>query len=251
MSSIVDLLKKTFDGRRSKNPKYSLRAFARSLGAHPATLSALMAGKRTASPKQILRLLDKLKITNNDIRLRALENAVGPVRIAAPLPAITEIDLARFAVIRDWEHTAILAALDVAPSLDAEGLARNLRLSPAQAKKALERLVSVGLLKSERGRWRSAEPHHWAGPTGVPNEDIQEAHRQHIGKALESLTADPLDAREFSGVTMTVSEKHLPEIKEAIREFSRRIGQIADDGKATSVYRLNIQFFPYARKVTT
>ena len=53
------------------------------------------------------------------------------------------------------------------------------------------------------------------------------------------------DERDFSGLTMGVSEECLAVLKEELAAFRQRVRKIvADDKEAERVFRLNLQLFP-------
>lgn len=51
MDSFRDLLRAEFEARSARNPRYSLRAFARSLGVSPATVCETLSGRHVPSLK--------------------------------------------------------------------------------------------------------------------------------------------------------------------------------------------------------
>lgn len=55
------ILTKEFERRRAVNPRYSLRAMARSVGLEHSTLSQLLRGKRTLTWKSIRRIAQRLR----------------------------------------------------------------------------------------------------------------------------------------------------------------------------------------------
>ena len=56
-----------FDQRRSRNTRYSLRAFARDLGTDHATLSQLLRGRRVLSPRLVRQFGRRLHLRDADI----------------------------------------------------------------------------------------------------------------------------------------------------------------------------------------
>lgn len=241
---MINFLQSIFNERRARNPKYSLRAYARSLKIHSATLSALLSGKRPLSTKQAVIFLDRLGISDENQRLQLLGTLLN-----TPAPAedpYVPLDLERFAVIRDWEHTAVLGLLSLDPRADEMRMARRLRLPVSRLQEALSRLERIGQIEKTAEGWKLASPRHSVMPQ-VPSADVRESHRQFSGKAIESLNDDPMEIRDFSGMTLTVNPDKMPQIRDAIASFRRRLCRIADDEKSREVYRLNIQFFPLSR----
>jgi transcriptional regulator with XRE-family HTH domain len=62
----ADYLISIFNERKDKNPRYSLRAFARSLGVSSGQLSEILSGKRPLSHKLARRVSIALALTENE-----------------------------------------------------------------------------------------------------------------------------------------------------------------------------------------
>jgi cyanate lyase len=60
------ILKESFALKKEKNPRYSLRGFARFLGVDPTFLSKLMSGKLLLSLDQAEKMTKKLKLKSDD-----------------------------------------------------------------------------------------------------------------------------------------------------------------------------------------
>jgi hypothetical protein len=61
--TFTDLVKREFDRRRANNPRYSLRAFARSLQIDHSTLSQIVRGRRRVTTRAIRSLGARLRMT--------------------------------------------------------------------------------------------------------------------------------------------------------------------------------------------
>lgn len=57
-----------FGRRRERNPRYSLRAFARDLGTDHASLSQILRGRRTLSPRMVRKFGQRLQLAPGLIR---------------------------------------------------------------------------------------------------------------------------------------------------------------------------------------
>lgn len=65
-TSAADYLISIFNERKDKNPRYSLRAFARSLGVSSGQLSEILSGKRPLSHKLARRISIALALTEDE-----------------------------------------------------------------------------------------------------------------------------------------------------------------------------------------
>lgn len=243
---LLTYLRTTYEQRRSRNPKYSLRAYAQSLGIDSSTLSAILAGKRPITAKRAVRILERLDIKDARLRSSLLDSLLLPEEPPArKARRETAFDMSLFSVVRDWEHSALLAALEINPRSDVASLAKKFGLDEQRVSDALARLEGVGLIRFEKGRWLTPTEDQMSGiPREIPSADLRECHRQFLQKATDSLSRDSRDIRSITGTTLTLNPEKLAPAKDLILDFQRRILALVDDGKASRVYRLNVQLFP-------
>ncbi|MGC4086376.1 MAG: helix-turn-helix domain-containing protein [Polyangiaceae bacterium] len=70
---LIEGLAAELERRRSNNPRYSLRAFARDLGMHHASLSRLLRGRLRPSPKLLQSLDARLTLCPTALELGRVE----------------------------------------------------------------------------------------------------------------------------------------------------------------------------------
>jgi uncharacterized protein (TIGR02147 family) len=147
-------LQQELERRIEKNPRYSLRAFASSLGVNPGALSQILSGTRYPSYKMAVKILQALALSPEDQNeffksIARVQKARGlkrqnPVfrKSDTALPAVEspvrELSLELFKVIADWYHYAILE-LTFLPEFKptAAWIAGKLGISEIEAKLAL------------------------------------------------------------------------------------------------------------------
>src|SRR5205807_411588 len=109
-----EMLRQELARRSARNPRYSLRAFAKSVDASPAFLSRVLAGKRTPSAKMARQLADSLGFSGAE--RKQFVASVAAFRAAAPLAseqddaaaATRGLENDLYDVIGDLNHLAIL-----------------------------------------------------------------------------------------------------------------------------------------------
>jgi uncharacterized protein (TIGR02147 family) len=84
----------------------------------------------------------------------------------------------------------------------------------------------------------------WSYRAAFLRGTIREHHKQILTKAVSAIDAVPVEKREFSSNTFAVDRASLTELKNAVREFQRRIAKIASGGQKDAVYILGVQLFP-------
>src|SRR4051812_19686100 len=101
-------LQEEFSARARRNPRYSLRAFAKSLDIDPSELSKVMRGARTIGPRLIQTLGKNIGCSDVEIlKFRKRTSSVRASTGAASPSAYKEIPLENFKVISNWYHFAI------------------------------------------------------------------------------------------------------------------------------------------------
>ncbi|OQW50448.1 MAG: hypothetical protein A4S09_01245 [Proteobacteria bacterium SG_bin7] len=224
------LLQNELAKRCQRNPRYSLRAFAKSLDTSHTVLSLVLSGKRSISKKLREKIREELGLTHPE------ETPVQQITIDA------------FAIISDWYHYAILSLLEIPEStINPVWISKKLGITALEAKLAVERLKRLELIEYKNDRWHQ---------TGVPirfdntisNSTIKNFHKQLLSKAVESLENDPKNLRDFSSMTMAIDPDHLPFAFEEIKKFRRELTQKLEKlGRPKEVYNLTIQLYPISK----
>src|SRR5580698_47302 len=110
--------------RCEKNPRYSLRSFAKALGFNSAVISQVLSGKRIPSPKTAKRIVEGLGLPperEHDFfsSLSEVQKARGLQRMSPIYKKLSARDISlqgppvdlsidTFKIISDWYHYAIL-----------------------------------------------------------------------------------------------------------------------------------------------
>lgn len=244
---LIDHMKRIFAERSRKNPSYSLRAFARSLGMDSSTVSAILKGKRPLTIKTARKIVEGLNITN-PVEAQALMMSSFTEEEAPAVPGYTELAMEAAEAISSWQHFAILALLELEGFNGRErSISERLNIPFGVVSESLNRLEKLGLVARNINQWKLTGK-NMSTPSQVPSSALREGHRQYILKALHSLENDPTEWREVSGITMAVSRSRLAEAKVMIQEFRRRLSTYMEEGPRDAVFRLNIQLFPLSQE---
>ena len=163
----------------------------------------------------------------------------------------------QFEYLTAWYHSALRSLLPVvAPAGSSDGqedwdrLGKLLDppLSAKQARDSVELLLRLGLLaRDAKGRYAVQEPALSTGEE-VASLGVAAFHRATMELAKRSIDRHPPDARDISGVTMSISGEGFRRIKSELRAFRKRIQAIASaDTGEDMVYQLNLHFIPLTR----
>lgn len=246
----VDYIEIEFKKRKSNNPSYSLRAYAKNLGISPAILSQILSGKKELTPKVLSTIAPKLNL-DSDVYSLFLDKQVK-VKKERNIKSVDKnemrkLDMETFNVISDWYHYAILELfyLDDFKS-DLNWIAKKLKISLAEVETAIINLKSVRLINEEDGELVPTDDYTIIDEYHFTSTAMRERQKQVLKLSAKKIEELNTNYRDHSSITITIDPTLLPEIKDKIKVFRRSLGNyIAKNSKAnTAVYELQIGFFP-------
>lgn len=253
-----EIMKEELLQRCKSNSLYSLRSFARFLSMEPGQLSRVLNRKKNISLPTARLVAEKLfleekrknlflDLVEYNLAKREQAKEMAYQRIARKLKGRPEINLQleKVEVIATWYHLPILELVDVLGSeFKSSKVAFFLGLPEIEARCAIDRLVSVGLLaKNEDGYQRTHAVLNT--PTDIPSKFIRKFHQQMIQKALASVEEQSVNDRYLRGKTLSIAKQDLPKFKELVEEFMAQVSELNDASKRAknSVYQINLQMF--------
>ena len=256
-----DFILEEFRARRARNPNYSLRAFARDLGMPASKLSQNLRGLCGISVAKAQVIADKIQMREDkrQLFLALVEAQHARSRVARQqaqsrlndlrMECFTELDVNRFAVVRDWFCMAILEMIELSDFRpDVAWISKRLGIPADVVREAVGRLQDVGLLEIHDSGWKQTSV-DLEVPSGAPSKTVREYHRQILERAAEALEKVPVEEREFSSQTFAVSRGALPELKTLILDFQRRVSRLTAQAPRDEVYCLAIQLFPLLERM--
>ncbi len=254
------ILREVLEVRCQKNPRYSLRSFARDLGVAPARLSDVLRGRYGISREAALEIANQLGFSAPESELfcnlvesehaRAKSKRIGAKALVEsrmqPYPQLT---MDSFQIVADWYHYAILELTSVKDfKSDPSWIGGRLGISEHIVISAIERLKRLELLEDVNGNLQATDA-FTASPDGIPSDAIKKFHRQILEKALSAIYLQTVDERDFSSMIMAIDKKQLPQAKQEIKKFRRHFDSMfIKSKKKNEVYCLGIQFFRLQEK---
>ncbi len=243
-------LKERLVSRFQKNPAYSLRAFAKSVGVSHASLSQVLNGRRPLSLKTFEQICSSLALSPKE-KSQFLE-IPGATKNQ---PTLEQLEQDQFEVISDWKHFALLQLMQLkGQPTDVKSLAFRLGLSSHEVLYSLERLQKVQLAEAIEAK-RGFETWKIKGSGSTVFSGLRETtsarqklQRQMFQKSFEAIEDIPFDHRYHAGITMTVKMSQLNIAREAIRNFCQEMNQLLDAGeKNDEVFHLSVALFPLTK----
>lgn len=244
----VAFLRQLLQRRLEKNPRYSLRAFSKSVGVSHSLLSQILSNQRPLTAQTAQRISERLNLPPQQQVL--LKRKTESSSRSVLNEEWTEMDLEQYALIAEWQHFAILSLLETKDfKMSPESVSKRLNISPLLAKVSIERLKRLNYIgQDEKGTWRQIVP-----PFKIENKvstiATKKCHLQMLRKAAESLREDPIEYRDHSGTVFAVDPQHVSYAVQRIREFRRQLcTELESFGTPKEVYALTVQFFPLSKR---
>lgn len=239
-------LKMELAERSRKNPRYSLRAFAKNLGIHHASLSGMLNGKRDISKRYLTQFCDRLGLGPADTKqfLRVQSASIPHVQHE-------RLEMDKFELSANVIHDAILELTQLPNFVsDNRWIAKVLGKNVNEINDAVERLKRLELMgEDENGNMIDLSPHNTLVGPHSTNAAKKRYQREVLDLASKALEDYEYNERHQSSVTMAVNKKDLDQVQEIIKKFRDDMIGYLQRGEQTpnEVYQLNVSFFPLSQ----
>jgi uncharacterized protein (TIGR02147 family) len=261
-----EILRAQIVERCRKNPKFSLRAFAKLMAIPASNLSEILNGKKNISVDRAYSIAEKLRFTTKErdyfVSLVQIETTksesskmalMEKVRAMNPKLQMQSIAIDHFKVISEWFHFAILELLQVeAFDFSVKRASKALGVSGHQVEIAVARLQRLGLIEqNENGKYivKNADV---LVQSSIPAQALRDFHRQMLTKTAESIENQSPQEKIIGTETLAFDSDDLNEADKAIEECFQKIIALSRKSRSrNSVYHLGIQFFNLTKESST
>ena len=260
---IQERLKQKLTEAKVKNPRLSVRSFARQMKISPGTMSLVLLGKRNLSLATALKLADileldaveRLSVKNElererDVRAKA-KSKTSPHEKNKSLgttlrPNVYRIPDAQFDVMSEWYYYAILNLVQTDDfCMNPDWIAKRINLNPDVAKGALDALLRMNFITIEPSGKAKRTFQNIRTGEGNLNLSRRRANRQGLELAMESLDTKEFAEGDFSWMILPVNFKQVEEMKVTLRSYQRDfIDRYGLKTGANEVIRVGMQLFP-------
>lgn len=260
--SYREFLSDFYRKKKKQNPLYSFRFFAKKAQLKSGNyLKLVMDGGRNLTHKTVIKFSKGLGL--NEWESLYFENLVFYNQADEDSEKsfyLKNMDLARsqdsriflskdqYEILSGW-HTLAVRELALTSNFDPSSrkIASRLdhKITPQQAREALELLERLGLIQtdSKSGKIRITNQ-SLQTPDVDTSAPIAAYHKSILKLALDSIDEQKIDERCLSALTVAVRKKDLPEAFQKIHKFRNEMDSYFVKGKPyDSVYQLNIQLF--------
>lgn len=257
----LQILQREFDKKKEKNPRYSLRVFARHLDIDHSTLSQIFSKKRGISENLAKKMVGNMTLTHHEKQkfLTSVETcfARAKKKKAAAAEKMTKISRYADAVvlhhdpansITHWTHVVVYELVANQRINSAALLAQKLNLPIEQINGIIRQLCDLKIftLSSDGVISTTASAIHTLND--IPAEAIVKYHASVAEKAAQAVKSQPILEREFQNLVISFSKDQMPGAKQMIRDFiSEFSAKYYTEQKDTEVFSLAINFFSLER----
>lgn len=247
-----EYLKDNLEKKVKRNKFYSLRAFARDLGVAPSTLSKIINGKTFPSSDLCKKILILLKIDPNEQHLfiKSLlkaksENEFDDYANESFNYESIAVDVDHFNIISNWYHYAILE-LTYSEKFqnDPSWISLQLGISLKEAKDAIQRLLSIGLLKLEGKTLVKQNKKITTAQKNLTTPGLLTYQKQILDLSRKSLDEVEFQKRSTQGMTMAIDPTKIETARSMINRFMEDICDYLEAGEQKKVYQMSINLFP-------
>jgi uncharacterized protein (TIGR02147 family) len=257
-------LKDYYEEQKARSPVFSYRYFASKAGVNSSGLyKDIVSGRAGITRNMILRFSRAMKLTKRQIEyFEALvffneaktieEKKLYFERMMSFCDSKAfKVDAGHYEYYSKWYYVAVRELLAIGDFGDDYGLiGRSLepRITKEQARKAIETLTGLGLVKKNiSGHYKAVEKALTTGPD-IKGLSIANFQKVMMDLAKDAIDTNPANYRNISTVTFSVSEEAFREISAELDACRKRIvGMIDRCGGEDRVCQLNVQLFHLTR----
>lgn len=240
--------------KQRNNPHYSLRAYARDIGIHPATLSQIINGKRALPVKDSEKVIKKLNLGPKERSLfidsLTKSKSYNQIKISEEDNRLV-LDESYYKIIAEWEHFALLELFNIEDfSRTKEDVAARLDLTNNRTEVVVTNLLTCKLLElDEEGKLVKVHADVKTADD-IVNQALRDSHKEAMQMGISKIDEIAIELRDFSSYTLAVDMKKIPEAKGIIREFRKKLAALLQEGDRKEVYQLAVQFYPLSNLKT-
>lgn len=243
-------IKEALSIKQRNNPYYSLRAFARDIGIHPATLSQIINGKRSLPKRDCEKVLSKLNLTPKEKNLfqESLTKKRNSNQDINSEDTRFLLDESYYKIISEWEHFAILELFNIDDFLKTkEDIPNWLDLTPNRVEVVISNLIFAKLISINENGYLNKIHEDVKTTHDIKSQALRDSHKETLSMGLKKIDEVELELRDFSSITLAIDPEKIPEAKTLIKDFRKKINSLSEFGKPKVVYQLAVQFYPMSR----
>lgn len=257
-----------FYDERKAHSAFSWREFSKLSGfASPTYLKLVCEGKSSLSKVKMMQVAKamtlagfesdyfaQLVIFGNARTDSTKKSALLEMERIAREHKVRVVDSDAFQYYESWENPVIRELAPMMPGAQPHEIAEaiNEDISAEDVRRVLVFLTKTGFLKKQgENKYSQTEKNVIGSKEALPIA-IRAMHREMAEIAAKAVDRYSPKERHFLGITLGVNEKAYSRITRELESCCKKIVAIASEAdNSDQVYRLNIQFFPFTKKITS
>lgn len=264
-SDYREYIKDVLEEKRKKNPAFSYRCAASRIGMSSGSFTRIINGTRRLGSHLLPKLVDFLKLKRREAEYFSLLVKFDTLTDDGErYNCFKEISKLRsecnsiipeqgYKIFEEWYYIVLHELLRIIPDTrDYQKLGSLIlpAISETKVRKAIQLLESCGYIKiDEQGRAKPGKTFLTTGDTwnGMAIHAFQAAMSEMAVKALNNT---PKEERDFSTLTVPLSENAFEKVREVIRKARQEIAAIEKECESPDrVYQINFQCFPLSKPI--
>ena len=254
-----EMLREELQKRNGRNPRYSLRAFAKCLGVDVAALSRVLSNKQTITMKTANKIVLKLDLPNKEkdfflfsvMEDRKALSLKREKRTQEKRENLLKMNEDLIQVTSELHHFSILELTHIQGFQgNTAWIAQKLGITEKKATIAIERLVRLGFLinDDEKGFQKVNTSVPVVHESQNYNSHHKKYQRETLCHGLHSLENDPTSQRNFQATTIAIDTEKMELAKKMIQDFMSNLAGYLEQGEKKEVYQLSVGLFPLTKE---
>ena len=259
-----EFLRDYYDEKKRGNPYMSYRYLGNHLHLDPGFLLKVLQGKLHLAERSLPKICSFFKFSEQESRYFEMLVRYNKAKTNTDIKIYFEklislrdsrsrpVEESQYAFYQKWYHSAIHALLTTYTfrgSFKALASLLSPGITAREAQESIRLLMKIGLVKlNEEGVYRPTDAFITTGEKWR-SAAIRDFQKETIRLSETSIDLHEKELRDISTVTVALSAKDLPEIRERIRQFRQSILTLDNDNVPDTVFQVNIQVFPVTKTI--
>ncbi|WP_373997869.1 DUF4423 domain-containing protein [Bdellovibrio bacteriovorus] len=239
--SPLEVLKLAFKRKTERNPKYSLRAFARDLNMSPGRLSVILAGKEEPGHRFISRILQSSVLVAEEKALfeSAVRDRMGfDEEAIAPHVNLHEYPSQELDSIQ--VHSILCLLRTTKTTDDHAWIAKRLKLKKEDVDSAIATLLEHGIIIHKRNKYYQKVAGLVYQEKNQNPTRIAKSYQKFLIDSLPNILDMDRDHSIFGTLVVALDKEDIPKVKKLLQTTFKKIKAISDKSKRTEVYNLSV-----------
>jgi uncharacterized protein (TIGR02147 family) len=261
----VLFLNESLTSKKKRNPKFSIRAWAKTLKiSQPTVLSQILANKRPIPSHFVAPVSTTLKLSKEEalyfeaiVGLKNSKNSAERTlwtRQAQKLLSAATFDVQwmdDFEYFKDPTLHVLLNLVSLPTfSSDPKWVNRQLR-SPLDERKIRDGyslLIRRGLLRTDETGQYIRTSRNLSSRHDTASLAVKHFHEKALAMATDAIYSQSIEEREFGSYLLAIDQADLAQMKQDLRNFTvELIGKYTQTPRPNSIYHLNLNLFLQAK----